>query len=243
MTAVGLLCPGHPAEDDYPRIETLLGSDIRIPIVHTDGGAASGIAALPEKGAGPRLAAVTEELRLSGSEAVVWTSMRGSFLRGWEGAREQMRELALAAGIPASSTALGFPHAVRALGLGRVSVATAYPADVAERFTSFLRGAGIAVVAVSAMSAGTADRAAEAGTWGHEEVLRLARDGDHPDAETVLLPDTALHTASCLPELSGVQAEVAGHGAGVRGHRDAHAGRWQMTLVKIVGHRATSRLV
>lgn len=41
----------------------------------------------------------------------------------------------------------------------------------------------------------------------------------------------------------GVQAEVAGHRAGVRGHRDARAGRWQVTLVKIVGHRATSRFV
>jgi len=41
----------------------------------------------------------------------------------------------------------------------------------------------------------------------------------------------------------GVQAEVAGHGADLRGHRDARAGRRQVTLVKIVGHRATSRFV
>ncbi len=43
--------------------------------------------------------------------------------------------------------------------------------------------------------------------------------------------------------MSGEQAEVSGHGSGVRGHRDARAGRWQVTLVKIVGHRATSRFV
>ncbi|MEU1168475.1 decarboxylase, partial [Streptomyces sp. NPDC005921] len=28
MTALGLLYPGHSAEDDYPRIEQLLGSDV-----------------------------------------------------------------------------------------------------------------------------------------------------------------------------------------------------------------------
>ncbi|MEU3343081.1 hypothetical protein ABZ758_50550, partial [Streptomyces sp. NPDC006668] len=41
--------------------------------------------------------------------------------------------------------------------------------------------------------------------------------------------DTSLFLGA--PAMSGVQAEVAGHGAGVRGYRDARAGRWQMTLV------------
>ncbi|HLL37349.1 MAG TPA: decarboxylase, partial [Streptomyces sp.] len=36
MTALGFLYPGHSAEDDYPRIEQLLGSDIRVDLVHTD---------------------------------------------------------------------------------------------------------------------------------------------------------------------------------------------------------------
>lgn len=36
MTALGFLYPGHSAEDDYPRIEQLIGSDIRIDLVHTD---------------------------------------------------------------------------------------------------------------------------------------------------------------------------------------------------------------
>ena len=43
--------------------------------------------------------------------------------------------------------------------------------------------------------------AAEVGTWGEAEVLALARAADHPDAEAVLLPDTALHTASYIPTL------------------------------------------
>ena len=46
-----------------------------------------------------------------------------------------------------------------------------------------------------------------------------------------------------LPPLSTVHREVAGHGSGVRGVRDARAGRGWMTSVKIVGHRETSRFV
>ena len=38
MTALGFLYPGHSAEDDYPRIEQLLGSDIRVDLVHTEVG-------------------------------------------------------------------------------------------------------------------------------------------------------------------------------------------------------------
>jgi maleate cis-trans isomerase len=43
--------------------------------------------------------------------------------------------------------------------------------------------------------------AAEVGTWGREEVLALARGGDHPEARAVLQPGTALHTAAWIPEL------------------------------------------
>jgi maleate cis-trans isomerase len=42
------------------------------------------------------------------------------------------------------------------------------------------------------------------GTLGREQVLELARSNDHPDAEAVLLPDTALHTAAWLDELEEV---------------------------------------
>lgn len=35
MTTVGLLYPGHAAEDDFPRIEVMIDSDIRLPLFHT----------------------------------------------------------------------------------------------------------------------------------------------------------------------------------------------------------------
>ncbi|MBV1937352.1 decarboxylase [Streptomyces sp. BV286] len=199
MTALGFLYPGHSAEDDYPRIEQLLGSDIRLQVVHTDiGEDAHRVDALLEMGSAARLAAGVEELRLSGAEAVVWACTSGSFVYGWEGAHDQVRALALAAGLPASSTSFAFAHAAHELGAKRVAIAATYPDDVAALFASFLTEAGLEVVSVRGSGIITA---AEVGTWGEAEVLALARGADHPEAQALLLPDTALHTASCIPAL------------------------------------------
>ncbi|MDH6626630.1 maleate cis-trans isomerase [Streptomyces sp. LBL] len=199
MTALGFLYPGHSAEDDYPRIEQLLGSDVRLDLVHTDMGEdAHRVDALLEMGSAERLAAGVEELRMSGAESVVWACTSGSFVHGWEGAHEQVRALALAAGLPASSTSFGFVHAVRELGASRVAVGATYPDDVAGLFADFLRAAGLEVTGVRGSGIITA---AEVGTWGEAEVFALAREADSPDAEVLLLPDTALHTAAHLPTL------------------------------------------
>ncbi|UUN27065.1 decarboxylase [Streptomyces sp. FIT100] len=199
MTTVGLLYPGHSAEDDYPRIAVLLDSDVRLPVFHTDiGEDAHREDALIEMGAPARLAAGIEELRLAGAESLVWACTSGSFIRGWDGAQEQIRELAQTAGLPASSTSFAFVHAARALGVERVAVAATYPDDVTASFEEFLEQAGLDVTGARASGVVTA---AEVGTWGREQVLDLARAGDEPRAEAVLMPDTALHTVAHLAEL------------------------------------------
>ncbi|MEU0196731.1 MULTISPECIES: aspartate/glutamate racemase family protein [unclassified Streptomyces] len=199
MTALGFLYPGHSAEDDYPRIEQLLGSDIRVDLVHTDiGEDAHRVDALLEMGAAGRLAAGVQELRHAGADAVVWACTSGSFVYGWDGAQEQVRALAQTAGMPASSTSFAFVHAVRELGVRRVAIGATYPEDVAQLFAQFLRADGVDVVSVNSSGIITA---AEVGTWGEAELLTLARNSDHPDAEALLLPDTALHTAAHIPAL------------------------------------------
>ncbi|GKQ37687.1 decarboxylase [Streptomyces sp. A012304] len=199
MTALGFLYPGHSAEDDYPRIEQLLGSDIRVDLVHTDiGEDAHRVDALRQMGAPERLAAGVEQLRLSGAEAIVWACTSGGFVHGWDGAHEQVRALALTAGMPASSTSFGFVHAAQEIGAGRVAVGATYPDDVAELFAEFLRAGGIEVTGLRGSGIVTA---AEVGTWGEGEVFALARGADTPDAQAVLLPDTALHTVAWLPAL------------------------------------------
>ncbi|MBQ0999336.1 aspartate/glutamate racemase family protein [Streptomyces nigra] len=199
MTALGFLYPGHSAEDDYPRIEQLLAADIRLDLVHTDiGEDAHRVEALRRMGSPEQLATGIEELRLTGAEAVVWACTSGSFVYGWEGAHEQVRSLAQAAGMPASSTSFAFVHAMREIGVRRVAVGATYPDDVAGLFAEFLRAGGADVVAVRGAGIVTA---AEVGTWGEKELFALARDADDAGAEAVLLPDTALHTASHIPAL------------------------------------------
>ena len=200
--AVGFLYPGYSAEDDYPRLEGMLaaaGADVRLPLVHTDIGVdAHRVDALLEMGSAGRLAAKVEEVKGQGAEAVVWACTSASFVFGWEGAKEQVRQLSATAGLPSSSTSFAFAHAVRDLGVERVAIAATYPEDVADLFRGFLKAAGAEVVAMRGSGIITA---AEVGTWGRAEVLALARGGDHPDAQAVLLPDTALHTAAWIPEL------------------------------------------
>ncbi len=200
--AVGFLYPGYSAEDDYPLLERLLaatGPAVRLPLVHTDiGEDAHRVDALLEMGSAARLADGARQLTTKGVSAVVWACTSASFVFGWHGAGEQIAELAKVAGLPASSTSFAFAHAVQALGARRVAVAATYPEDVAQHFTAFLKEAGTEVVSTQGSGIITA---AEVGTWGREEVLRLALAGDHPDADAVLLPDTALHTAAWLTEL------------------------------------------
>ncbi|MEW2126480.1 decarboxylase [Streptomyces sp. NPDC007259] len=199
MTTVGFLYPGHFAEDDYPRMEILLDSTIRLVVHHTenpDGAYAED--ALRALGTPGRLTAGIEELQRSGVQSIVWACDGGSFLHGWQGAHDQVAALARAAGVPASSTSIGFVHAVRKLGAERVAVAATYPEAVAERFAAFLRETGMEVTGVHA--AGVTD-AAEAASWDADRVLGLARAADRPDADAVLIPDTSLHTAAHLPEL------------------------------------------
>ncbi|MCX2925307.1 decarboxylase [Streptomyces sp. NEAU-W12] len=199
MTALGFLYPGHSAEDDYPRIEQLLGSDVRVDLVHTDiGEDAHRADALLEMGAADRLAAGVQELRLTGADAVVWACTSGSFVRGWDGAHEQVRALARTAGTPASSTSFAFVHAAREIGARRVAVGATYPDDVAALFAEFLAADGVEVTGVTSSGIITA---AEVGTWGEAELFALARAADRPDAQALLLPDTALHTAAHVPAL------------------------------------------
>ncbi|CAM5606621.1 Decarboxylase OS=Streptomyces tendae OX=1932 GN=GUR47_08325 PE=4 SV=1 [Streptomyces tendae] len=199
MTALGFLYPGHSGEDDYPRIEQLLGSDIRVDLVHTDiGEDAHRVDALLEMGSPQRLEAGVAELRLAGADAVVWACTSGSFVHGWDGAHAQVRALAQAAGLPASSTSFAFVHAAKEIGARRVSIGATYPDDVARLFADFLGAAGLEVTDVVGSGVITA---AEVGTWTEEEVLALARAADRPEAQAVLLPDTALHTAAHIPAL------------------------------------------
>lgn len=198
---VGFLYPGYAAEDDYPLMAGMLTGPVAVEVVHTSVGTdAHREDALLDLGSSERLRAGAVELRARGVDAAVWACTSGSFIFGWEGARRQVEDLSEALGLPASSTSFAFVNALGALGVRRVAIAATYPEDVALRFAEFLAVAGIETLAVTDRNIITA---AEVGTLEREAVVAHVTGGDHPDAEAVLVPDTALHTAAWIDEIEG----------------------------------------
>ena len=95
MPTIGLLYPGFSAEDDFSRLERRLGADLRLPVVHTSVGEdAHRVDALLDLGATGRLAegarTLVEEHR---PDSIMWACTSGSFVFGWQGAHDQVREL------------------------------------------------------------------------------------------------------------------------------------------------------
>jgi maleate cis-trans isomerase len=202
VVRLGFLYPGYAAEDDYAELVGRLSVSAVAEVVHTSLGELGDqhtVEALQAMGEHQRLADGAAVLRSRGVAAVLWACTSGSFTYGWDGAARQAAALREQAGVPASSTSLAFVRVAQALGIRRVTVAATYPAPVAERFTDFLRAGGIEVLSVTAAGIMTAT---EAGEMSDEATVRMIAAVSQPDADAVLVPDTALHTARLLPHLA-----------------------------------------
>ena len=203
---LGFLYPDYSAEDDYPRIAAMLRPPIEAIVVHTSiGEDAHRVDALLDTGDAARLHEGAERLKPLHPAAAMWACTSGSFVFGLEGARDQARRVQDVLGVPVSSTSLAFPEACRALGLRRVAIAATYPADIADLFRQFLADSGVEVVNVGALGIITG---VEVGHVGRTAVLDHATRNDHPRAEAILLPDTALHTIEFLDELEAAAGKT-----------------------------------
>lgn len=196
---IAFLYPGYAAEDDYPRLAGMISIPAEVSVIHTafDEDAHT-IKALTEMGSPERLQEGAEQLKDASMEAVLWTSTSASFVRGIDGIGEQIETLESLLHIPASTTAMAFARAVTAINARRVAIAATYPRDIALLFKTFLEHFDIEVVHITCRDIITA---AEVGTLEKEAVLQFATDNDHPDADAVLIPDTALHSAAWLEDL------------------------------------------
>jgi maleate cis-trans isomerase len=196
---VGILYPGNSAEDDYPRAERMLGRSVSLPVVHTTVGVDTHeVEALIDTGSPERLREGASRLASMAPDAAMWACTSGSFVHGLEGARRQADAVADELGVPVSSTSLAFAAAVQELGVARVAIGATYPDDLAALFRTFLGDAGISVVAMGTLGI---MEASDGGTLTRQDVLDLARANRHPDAQAILLPDTALHTIEWLTDL------------------------------------------
>lgn len=196
---LGFLYPGHAAEDDYPRMGSMIEPSAEVHLVHTafleD---AHTVEALSEMGSVGRLEAGAEALSGSGIESVLWTSTSASFVLGLDGIRQQIDTLEKHLSVPASTTAMAFARAVKAIDAKTVAIAATYPDDVAQRFRQFLNHFDIDVVHLSSRGIVTA---AEVGTLGQQDVIDFAVANTRKNADALLIPDTALHSAAWLTEL------------------------------------------
>ena len=195
---IGILYPLYSAEDDYPRLAAALKPAVEVQVIHTDSPNLHRIDESLITGSREYLLAGVEELRPHNVAVCLWACTSASFAFGVEGAQRQAQDLVDALGVPASSTSLAFLSASKALGLKRVAVAATYPEELSNAFRAFMETGGVEVVHMGCLGVWTGD---EVALIERKEVLRFACANDHPDAEAVLIPDTALHTVDFLPEL------------------------------------------
>ncbi|TGG95439.1 maleate cis-trans isomerase [Natronospirillum operosum] len=199
---LGFLYPGQSAVDDLPRLCHLLQPQAEAVVVHTPVHEdAHRVDALLALGQPECLLPGARQLAAAGVSAIIWACTSGSFVFGSAGAKEQAAAIEEAVGVPSSSTSLAFADALQALNIHQVAIAATYPRDVAEKFADFLGASGIQVVAITEQNIITA---AEVGTLEKERVLAFVAASDHPDAEAIVVPDTALHTVAVLDQLEAM---------------------------------------
>jgi maleate cis-trans isomerase len=196
---LGFLFPGYSAEDDYPFLGSLVTPEVDVRIVHTDVHVdAHEEQALRETGSTECLLRGAEALREDRVDAPMWACTSGSFVFGLSGATQQALAIQDFLGVPTSSTSLAFIAALKALGIHRVAMAATYPAQVSVMFKSFLLEAGIATDHLGWLGIMTG---VAVGAVNKEDVVQLVVKNDSVDAQAVIVPDTALHTAQFIDEL------------------------------------------
>lgn len=205
---VGLLYPGVGAADDFSYLENAHDGRIRLPLVHTAGGdVAHLVETLLEVGNSENLLDGAQKLQAYAPDSLMWACTSGSFVYGWDGARKQADGIAAAVGIPSSSTSIAFAEACRALGVSSVAIAASYPDDLAQHFKRFLADsdAGVTVISFRSHDISTAG---EVGMLGKDEVIRMALEADHPDAQAILIPDTAMHSLRWISDLEEAAGKI-----------------------------------
>jgi maleate cis-trans isomerase len=196
---LGFLYPGHAAEDDYPLMGSMIEPPAQVTLIHTEFlEDAHTVEALTEMGSVSRLSKGAEALAGSGIESVMWTSTSASFVLGLDGIRQQIDTLEKLLAVPASTTAMAFARAVKAIDAKRVAIAATYPEEVAQRFRAFLNHFDIEVVHLASRGIITA---AEVGLLEKDAVIEFALANVREEADALLMPDTALHSSAWLTDL------------------------------------------
>ena len=198
MLRVGILYPLHAAEDDFPRMAQALEQEVEVVIEHTEATDLHTVEDCRRTGDWRHLGPGAAEIQRYGVDVCMWACTSGSFVYGLDGAQKQAAEIEEYLGVTASSTSLAFVNALQALEIRRVAVAATYPEALAAEFVTFLEQGGVQVARLGSLGIWTA---VDVGEVDEEQVLDFVRANDCPEAEAILVPDTALHTTGFLTKL------------------------------------------
>jgi maleate cis-trans isomerase len=155
------------------------------------------VGALLKSGDVGHLASAARKFQELRPASIMWACTSASFVGGVEWAEAQARAIAEASGRPASGTSLAFFDALDALGIARVAIMATYPDAVARRFEAFLAHRGVQAVNVHTLGILSG--------WDTPMPLELLRQevavADRPEAEAILIPDTAMPTLHLIQAL------------------------------------------
>ncbi|MEV4730081.1 decarboxylase [Saccharopolyspora sp. NPDC049426] len=135
---------------------------------------------------------------LHGFDVAIFAVTSASFLHGEHGVDHQLDTLRRLTGLPTVSTTSAFQHAVRHLGLTRVALASVYHPSASDHFIQRLAEAGVTTVSRVDADA-SSDR--ELADWTSTQIDALVQACLHDQAQAVVLPETALHTAAIAERL------------------------------------------
>ncbi len=142
------------------------------------------------------LQAATRDVLGVDPEVVAYLCTSGSFIHG-PAHEETLRRAILDAGAPDAVTTSGaLAEAVRALGLGRVSVMTPYDEPLTAKLVDFLGALDVEVIHSQYLGLG-------GGIWrvNYRTVAELILAADSPDAEAIIVSCTNLPTYDLIEPL------------------------------------------
>lgn len=198
---LGVMYPPGGAEQEYYQFAEATGEHLRIYLITTrlwGNDQTHVLDSLLKTGNVEMLETAARRLKELKPDAAIWACTSGSFVGGVTLAEAQVKGISACAGCPASSTSLAFVNALNTLGVRRVAVMATYPEEVATRFVTFLNECEIEVcnlICLSEMSGW------EASQLPADKLKTLVSEADKPEAEAILIPDTAIPTLPLIEPL------------------------------------------
>jgi maleate isomerase len=150
-------------------------------------------------GSGDALLPAARDLSRAGAGAVVWACTSGSFTAGRRYAETQARQLAEAAGVPATSTSLALAAAAESIGAHEVDLLSAYSEALTDVLVGFLQDSGLVVREVKILDCLYTEQSFAIDIEAEVASFAAATPGSR---RPILVPDTAINTLDLLDRLT-----------------------------------------